>query len=69
MTVHDTSDGPGRVANARDETGMVTSEYAIGTMGACGIACVLLTMAPGFVDFLRRILEGAFSPIITGLLW
>jgi hypothetical protein len=47
---------------------MATSEYAVGTIGACGVACVLLSLRPELVDFFRNIIEAAFSPIITGLL-
>lgn len=68
MTVHIASGGALRPGNSRREAGMVTAEYAVGTLGACGIACVLISTAPELVDYLSTIIEVAFSPIITGLL-
>jgi hypothetical protein len=47
---------------------MVSAEYAVGTIGTCGIACVLIALAPGFDDVFRAILERAFSPVIGLLL-
>ena len=69
MTVRSKNDMARRPGSSRrDETGMATSEYAVGTIGACGVACVLLSLRPELVDFFRNIIEAAFSPIITGLL-
>jgi hypothetical protein len=52
----------------RSERGMVTSEYAVATIGACGLACVLIALSPEFDDFLRSIFERGLGPIITRLL-
>ena len=68
MTVQSTNDVARRPRIPRDETGMATSEYAVGIIGACGVACVLLSLRPEVVDFFRNIIEGAFRPLITGLL-
>jgi len=51
----------------RGDSGMVTSEYAVATIGACGVACVLISLSPQFEDFLRAIIERGFAPIVTGL--
>lgn len=53
----------------RSERGMVTSEYAVATIGTCGLACVLIALSPGFEPFLRELLELAISPVRRGLLW
>ena len=53
----------------RQEAGMVTSEYAVGIIGGCGIACVLFVLSPEFEDLLRAILERGLGPITPGLLW
>ena len=43
----------------RDETGMTTAEYAVGTVGACGIAGVLMTLVESewFGDLIKSIFE------------
>ncbi len=43
----------------RDDTGMTTAEYAVGTVGACGIAGVLMTLVQSdwFGDLIRSIFE------------
>ncbi|MGI8612373.1 MAG: DUF4244 domain-containing protein [Nocardioidaceae bacterium] len=40
------------------ESGMVTSEYAVGTVGSCGVAGVLLTLVQSdwFQNFFTSIL-------------
>jgi hypothetical protein len=48
---------------------MVTSEFAVGTIGTCGLACVLIALSPGFEPFLLDIIELAVSPIRWGLMW
>ena len=63
MSVVGWSEGP-----QRPEHGMASAEYAVGTIGACGVACVLIAMAPGFDEFLRVIIERAFSPVVGLLL-
>jgi hypothetical protein len=69
MIVHFASSDPRAAHDARDEAGMVTSEYAVDTFAACAVAGVLLTMAPGLIDFFSKILEAAFGPIMTALPW
>jgi hypothetical protein len=54
---------------SRQEAGMVTSEYAVGIIGGCGLACVLLLLSPEFDDLLRAILERGLGPVIPRLLW
>ncbi|GAA2081453.1 hypothetical protein GCM10009821_22620 [Aeromicrobium halocynthiae] len=48
----------------RDETAMSTAEYAVGTVGACTIAGVLVHLGgqDWFVDLIQSILRGALSP-------
>ncbi len=43
----------------RDDTGMTTAEYAVGTVGACGIAGVLMTLVESewFGDLIKSIFE------------
>jgi Flp pilus assembly pilin Flp len=43
----------------RDDTGMTTAEYAVGTVGACGIAGVLMTLVDSqwFGDLIKSIFE------------
>ena len=43
----------------RDEAGMTTAEYAVGTVGACGIAGVLMTLVESqwFGDLIKSIFE------------
>lgn len=47
------------VLQRRDETGMTTAEYAVGTVGACGIAGVLMTLVDSewFGDLIKSIFE------------
>lgn len=58
-----------RQQQSRSERGMVTSEFAVATIGACGLACVLISLAAGFEPFLRDLLELAMSPVRGGLMW
>ena len=58
-----------RQIRLRAERGMVTSEFAVGTIGTCGLACVLIALSPGFEPFLLDIIELAVSPIRWGLMW
>lgn len=48
-------------ARRRDERGMTTSEYAVGTVGACGVAGVLYELADS--EFFQNL----FSDIIGGV--
>ncbi len=47
------------VLQRRDDTGMTTAEYAVGTVGACGIAGVLMTLVDSewFGDLIKSIFE------------
>lgn len=45
----------------RDEAGMNTAEYAVGTVGACGFAGLLYQLLTS--DFGRNLLEGLFSKV------
>lgn len=53
-----------RHRTSRDETAMSTAEYAVGTVGACTIAGVLVHLGgqDWFVDLIQSILRGALSP-------
>ena len=42
-------------ARTRSESGMNTAEYAIGTVAACGFACVLLQLLTGWRMLLLQI--------------
>ena len=44
---------------ASSESGMTTSEYAIGTVGACAIAGILIWAARQ--DWLRELISGMFK--------
>lgn len=56
-----------RIINNRrqQEEGMVTSEYAVGTVGSCGIAGALVTLASS--DWFEGFIKGFFDKV-TGLL-
>ncbi len=43
----------------RDDAGMTTAEYAVGTVGACGIAGVLMTLVQSdwFTELIKSIFE------------
>jgi len=50
-----------RFPRRRDERGMTTSEYAVGTVGACGVAGVLYELASnGFF-------QGLLTDVIGGI--
>lgn len=55
-----TSAVPSRRA-ARDEAGMNTAEYAVGTVGACGFAGLLYQLLTS--DFGRSLLENLFNKV------
>ena len=42
----------------RSEVGMTTAEYAVGTLGACSIAAILIKLAqtPWFGDLIKALL-------------
>lgn len=45
----------------RDEAGMNTAEYAVGTVGACGFAGLLYQLLTS--DFGRSLLENMFNKV------
>jgi hypothetical protein len=47
----------------RDEAGMNTAEYAVGTVGACGFAGLLYQLLTS--DFGRELLQGLFDKVLT----
>lgn len=49
---------------ASNEAGMTTAEYAVGTLGACSIAAILIKLAqtPWFGDLIKNLLNN-----ITGI--
>jgi hypothetical protein len=47
---------------ARDESGMNTAEYAVGTVGACGFAGILYQVLTS--DFGQNLLEGLFDKVL-----
>ncbi len=51
----------------RDERGMTTSEYAVGTLGACTVGGVLVQIAQS--DWFNALVKGVFEkiPFIAGL--
>lgn len=54
------------VRNRRQlEGGMVTSEYAVGTIGSCGVAGALITLAN--TDWFQGFIRGFFEKV-TGIL-
>lgn len=46
-----------------DESGMTTAEYAVGTLGACSIAAILIKLAqtPWFGDLIKSLLTNITS--------
>ncbi|HLK95986.1 MAG TPA: DUF4244 domain-containing protein [Nocardioidaceae bacterium] len=50
-----------RFQRRRDERGMTTSEYAVGTVGACGVAGVLYELAN--TGFFQNLLTDVISGI------
>jgi hypothetical protein len=54
-----------RRAIHRDDKGMTTSEYAVGTVGACSIAAILYQLARS--DWFTGMLRGVFEDV-TGVL-
>ena len=47
----------------RDEAGMNTAEYAVGTVGACGFAGLLYQLLTS--DFGRQLLQTLFDKVLT----
>ncbi|MFY0408798.1 DUF4244 domain-containing protein [Solicola sp. PLA-1-18] len=54
------------LARRRDEAGLSTAEYAVGTLGACSIAGILLKVAGSdwFMDIVKMIIENAFKAFL-----
>ncbi|MDO9378151.1 MAG: DUF4244 domain-containing protein [Nocardioidaceae bacterium] len=54
------------LARRRDERGLSTAEYAVGTLGACSIAGILLKVAGSdwFMDIIKLIIETAFKAFL-----
>ncbi len=54
----------GTRSRARRESGMTTSEYAVGTVGACGLAAVLVHLGGDdwFVGLVKDLLARALDP-------
>jgi Protein of unknown function (DUF4244) len=50
-----------RFSRRRREAGMTTSEYAVGTVGACSIAAILYQLAQG--DWFGGLLRDVFESI------
>ena len=48
----------------RRESGMTTSEYAVGTVGACGLAAVLVHLGGDdwFLEMVKDVLTRALDP-------
>jgi Flp pilus assembly pilin Flp len=49
----------------RDESGMTTAEYAVGTVAACGFAGALIQLltSDGVIGLLRELITRALSAI------
>ena len=45
----------------RQEAGMVTSEYAVGTVGSCGVAGALIGLANS--DWFQEFIQGFFNSV------
>jgi hypothetical protein len=46
----------------RDEAGMTTAEYAVGTVGACGFAGLLYQLLTS--DFGRNLIQGLLGKVL-----
>lgn len=53
----------GESDTVRDERGMTTSEYAVGTVGACTVGGVLVQIAQS--DWFNSMITGLFNKIPT----
>ncbi len=54
---------PARRRTRQDERGMTTSEYAVGTVGACTVGGVLVQIAQS--DWFNAMVKGLFEKIPT----
>jgi hypothetical protein len=50
-------------SRVRDDAGMTTAEYAVGTVGACGFAGLLYQLLTS--DFGRQLLQHLFDKVLT----
>ena len=54
-----------REPRQRDQSGMNTTEYAVGTVAACGFACMLIQVIPAYrtviLNALMRVVELHFG--------
>jgi len=55
-----------KLRRARDQRGMTTAEYAIGTVASCGFAGVLVKLLsePWVQDLLRSIFEATIGQFV-----
>jgi hypothetical protein len=55
-----------RLRRARDERGMTTAEYAVGTVASCGFAGVLIKLLsqPWVGDLLKNVFESTIGKFI-----
>jgi hypothetical protein len=51
----------------RDQRGMNTTEYAVGTVAACGFAGALLLCGPWVEDFIRTMVGYALQEVLGWL--
>ncbi len=56
-----------RMIRRHDESGMTTSEYAVGTLGAATIGSSLLLLVPTAFDLYKLFLRDAFLPFLDTL--
>jgi hypothetical protein len=54
---------PDSPARARDERGMTTAEYAVGTVASCGFAGLLITLLKS--DWATGLLKSALDSAIS----
>lgn len=48
----------------RNECGMNTAEYAIGTVAACGFAGLLFVCNDAYLEMVHRLLQFAFDEVL-----
>ncbi len=54
-----------RFRGVRDDRGMTTAEYAVGTVGACGVAGVLLQIAQS--DWFSSLMQDIIGQVVNWL--
>lgn len=56
-------------AGVRDERGMSTSEFAVGTLGVAGIAGAVMTiLRPEVMDVVQRLFEAGWGEVVESML-